>query len=503
MLEFANNQDVESILQSFLEISRELLDFSNVSIELLEDEGMLVRYAATPRQLLDLGHKLRPGEGSQLIWQAINNRKPAVLNGQSRWPNHSDSNEKYPSDTIAAVPIYHQKQVIGVITIWRTGERKSITQAEIDIAKHLARVIDLLLDNVKLSVQLKAELAERKQMEASLRESRENFQSYFHMSTVGMCVTSPDMKWIETNGHLRQMLGYTSEELDQLSWRALTHPEDVDLDLVLFNQVLSNQKDSYRVEKRFIRKDGATVYTIMYVFCSRNPDGTVQYFLSSLIDITDQKQAEAELLKLAALDERQRLARDLHDTVKQSIHSMVLFSDTLMSTLENDNIDKARQIAVRLQESARQALKETQLLLYQFQGPQVERNIDLIQELKTRLAMVERRAGIRAQILLTGSIDHIPQAWSENLFWITIEALNNALKHAQANNMQIILFASAQRVELKIIDDGIGFDLDKTHSGGMGLIIMRKRASLLHGDLEIISSPNKGACVLFKADIEA
>ena len=151
-------------------------------------------------------------------------------------------------------------------------------------------------------------ISERKQMEETLRESRENFQSYFHMGTIGMCVTSPEMKWVETNGRLRQMLGYTSEELDDLTWKDISHPDDLEQDLVLFNQVLANKRNSYNVEKRFIRKDGATVYTTIFVACYRNSDGTVRYLLSSLIDITEQKQAEAALIQLAAIEERQRLA---------------------------------------------------------------------------------------------------------------------------------------------------------------------------------------------------
>jgi PAS domain S-box-containing protein len=346
------------------------------------------------------------------------------------------------------------------------------------------------------------DISERKRMEETLRESRENFQSYFNMGTVGMCVISPAMKWIETNGRLRQMLGYASEELDDLTWKDISHPDDLKEDLVLFNQVLANQRDSYRIEKRFIRKDGATIYTTMFVACYRNPDGTVRYLLSSLIDITEQKQAEAGLVRLAAIEERQRLARDLHDSVNQSIHSLELFSETLMVTLERNNIDRARQIAGRLQESARQALKETRLLLYESQAPASEKNIALIPELETRLATVERRAGVRTQIIQEGPIEHLPPAWSENLFWITIEALNNAIKHAQAHNMKIILRTSPLHIELEISDDGIGFDSQRTRTGGMGLQNMRERANLLHGSLEILSTRDRGTCVRFKADVE-
>jgi PAS domain S-box-containing protein len=337
-------------------------------------------------------------------------------------------------------------------------------------------------------------------MEETLRESRENFQTYFNMGTVGMCVISPSMKWIETNGHLRKMLGYTDAELDQLTWKDLTHPDDLDADLALFSEMIDNKRDSYKLNKRFMRKDGAVVYTTTYASCYRDPDGTVRYLLASLVDITEQKQAEASLLKLTAMEERQRLARDLHDSVNQSIHSLILFSETLISTLERNSVDRARQIAGRLQESARQALKETRLLLYEIQAPASENGVDLIQGLETRLVTVERRAGIKAQIVQEGSLDLCPQAWHENLFWIAIEALNNALKHAQARNTKVIIRCLPECIELKIVDDGIGFDPKKPRAGGMGLKNMRERAELLHGELEILSAPGEGSSVRFYAE---
>ena len=79
-------------------------------------------------------------------------------------------------------------------------------------------------------------------------------------------------------------------------------------------------------------------------------------------------------------------------------------------------------------------------------------------------------------------MDHCPQGWHENLFWITIEALNNALKHAQARHMQIIIRCSPKRLELKVVDDGIGFNPAKPHVGGLGLRNMHDRTSLLGGE---------------------
>jgi PAS domain S-box-containing protein len=210
-----------------------------------------------------------------------------------------------------------------------------------------------------------------------------------------------------------------------------------------------------------------------------------------------QVQLGVQQRELAVIEERQRMARNLHDSVNQSIHSMVLFSDTLAATLEKNNLERARKIMDRLQESARQSLKETRLLLYEMQAEGAGRSVDLVQDLETRLATVERRAGVRSQIIQEGALDHCPLEWHTNLFWITIEALNNSLKHAQARAVKIVIRCYPDCTELEISDNGLGFDIAKANIGGMGLDNMHARAEEIGGTLTIQSEPEGGTTVRF------
>ncbi len=216
-----------------------------------------------------------------------------------------------------------------------------------------------------------------------------------------------------------------------------------------------------------------------------------------------QTQVIEQQRTMATIDERQRMARDLHDSVNQSIHSLVLFTETLVASLDKQNITRARQISERLQESARQALKETRLLLYQTESHVEERGVDLIEQLNARLESVESRAGVRAQLLVEGSLENCPEAWRENLFWITIEALNNSLKHAQARSVNVLLRFDPTFVELEIADDGRGFDANTPNPGGYGLRNMRGRAERLGGALTLTSASDKGTRVLFRAEIQS
>jgi len=224
--------------------------------------------------------------------------------------------------------------------------------------------------------------------------------------------------------------------------------------------------------------------------------------------VMSQKMAEEELRQtqdqlveqqseLARSEERQRMARDLHDSVNQSIHSMVLFSETLEATLKKRNYERARRLIERLQESARQSLKETRLLLYELQSGSSDKEVNLIQDLETRLSTVERRAGVRVQFVHTGVVEYCPLELHANLYWLAVEALNNAIKHAQAREVRVALQCSAERLVLEINDNGIGFDLDKVGKGGMGLGNMRARADIMGGTLNVISKPRNGTTVRF------
>lgn len=135
----------------------------------------------------------------------------------------------------------------------------------------------------------------QKQIEQELRTRKQQFQNYFEASSIGLSVSLPDTTWIEVNHHLCNMLGYEKEELLGHSWTEFTHPDDVALNLFHFQEVLDGKIDKYDLEKKFIRKNGSTMYAVLSVVCQRKSDGTIENFLSSYSDITERKQIEETL----------------------------------------------------------------------------------------------------------------------------------------------------------------------------------------------------------------
>jgi PAS domain S-box-containing protein len=147
------------------------------------------------------------------------------------------------------------------------------------------------------------QLAAGKRTEEALRQSEERFRRYFELGLVGMAMTSPEKGIFEVNDEICRILGYQRIELLQKTWAELTHPDDVAADVQQFNRVLKGEIDGYTLDKRWIRKDGRVIDSIMSAKCLRHADGSVNYFIGLLQDITLRKQAQEEQRRLAALVE--------------------------------------------------------------------------------------------------------------------------------------------------------------------------------------------------------
>ncbi len=202
------------------------------------------------------------------------------------------------------------------------------------------------------------------------------------------------------------------------------------------------------------------------------------------------KQAE----QLAVVRERERLARELHDSVTQSLYSLTLLAEAGRQLAQHGDLERVEEYLERLGEIGQQALKEMRLLVYQLR-PLVLKREGLVGALQQRLDAVEKRAGVDARLLTEGEVE-LPAQVEEELYRIAQEALNNALKHAAATCVTVCIRAEGDQVELEVRDDGRGFDpVTVGNEGGMGLVSMRERTEKLGGTLVILSTPGEGTRV--------
>ncbi len=200
------------------------------------------------------------------------------------------------------------------------------------------------------------------------------------------------------------------------------------------------------------------------------------------------------LEQLAVVEERQRLARDLHDSVTQTLYSVTLYADAALWSLEAGDTNAAGAHIREVQSSSREALREMRLLIFELHPPELEIE-GLVAVLQSRLEAVEARAGFKADFRVEGE-RRLPLAVEESLYRIAQEALNNVFKHARAHQVTVALTFSDGGVSLEVCDDGIGFDPAAPPSqGGLGLGNMAERARKIRGTLQVDSAPGKGTRV--------
>lgn len=203
-----------------------------------------------------------------------------------------------------------------------------------------------------------------------------------------------------------------------------------------------------------------------------------------------RKKAEDSIV----IHERQRLGRNLHDSVSQSLYALVIAADVSEKLLRIKDYAGLRQQLRDLSKVALQGLKEMRLLLYEFRPASLEPG-GLVKALKERINTVESRAGMDVAINTEGAIELPPQLEQE-IYQIAIESLNNSLKHAEATQVRINLIKKTDKFIMVLHDNGVGFDPNlQRGSGGIGMDSMRERTDILGGVLDISSHPGEGTTV--------
>jgi len=195
--------------------------------------------------------------------------------------------------------------------------------------------------------------------------------------------------------------------------------------------------------------------------------------------------------QLAVIEERNRLARDLHDSVMQALYGVTLYAEAAARQLEVGQSTLACDHLRDIRDTTEEALREMRLLIFELR-PSVLRRDGLALALRARLESVEERVGIKTRLDLACH-ERLPADTEEGLYRVALQALNNALKHANADRVDVRLALENGLVLLEVADDGIGFDLERAREGGgFGLRGMEERAMRLGGKFAIESRPGEG-----------
>ncbi|MEW8978439.1 MAG: GAF domain-containing sensor histidine kinase [Symbiobacterium sp.] len=209
--------------------------------------------------------------------------------------------------------------------------------------------------------------------------------------------------------------------------------------------------------------------------------------------LIENSELHAKAREVAVLEERNRLARELHDSVTQMLFGLTLNLESAASLLQRKP-EKAAALVSRSQEMAAEALAEMRSLIFELR-PAALQEKGLAMALSNHINLFRRRQGIDVSLALEGDERLTPEV-EFALYRVAQEALNNVAKHARAQHVRVRLKLQPDEAFLEVCDDGIGFDPTAgVPAGSFGMIGMRERVSEVGGSLEVESRPGQGTCI--------
>ena len=419
-----------------------------------------------------------------------------------------------------------RRMVYYIATLEQMGARLQSFNDELD-QQVQARTQALLSSNAALQ----AEIQERQQIEAALRESEQQFRSTFNQAAVGIAHVSPEGNWLQVNERLCEIVGYSREELLQKTFQDITYPDDLNIDLDYVQQMLANEIQIYSLEKRYICKDQSLIWINLTVSLVRASDGSPKYFISVVEDISQRQQAEESIRQLnvtleqrviertAQLSEVNQELRAFTSTISHDLRSPLTTMKGLAQALLEDygkDLGEEGYTYTQLIWNAAQHMDElTQdLLIYsRLSQSQIElQSIDLNQLMRQILRQMQPELqASHAQVNVNFPLPEVV-AHPTLLTQVLTNLLTNAIKFvASGVSPQVQVWSEEQGdwVRLWVADNGIGIEpedqerifgvFERLHSidvypgTGIGLAIVRRGMERMRGRVGIESQFGQGS----------
>ena len=411
-----------------------------------------------------------------------------------------------------------------------------------EIALEVANQLAIALQQSRLRQQLQAtnqqlqqELHERRQAELELREQEQLFRSTFNQAAVGIAHVNSDGRWLRVNQKLSQIVGYTRDELLQLMFQDITYPEDLNIDLTYFHQMLADEISTYSMEKRYIRKDHSLVWINLTVSLVRKATGEPHYFIAVVEDISNRKQAEDALQQLndtleQRVEERTAQLAEInqeleaftysvsHD-LRAPLRTMRGFAQALLEDCGDrlddfcqSYIDSIIDDAVQMNGLISDLLDYSRLTRTQIDLQPTELSDVVAESLKQLGAQIEEK---QAQIDVAAGLPAV-MAHQSTLVQVVTNLLGNAIKFvAPTTQPQIDILTEetyqddGRWIRLWIVDNGIGIApehqerifrvFERLHGAesypgtGIGLAIVRKGLERMGGQAGVESQLGRGS----------
>ena len=361
-------------------------------------------------------------------------------------------------------------------------------------------IIDQGSGAVSSVVEFVRDITERKQVEEVLQKSEEKFRTIFISAPVGIAIANPEGRFIEVNDSGCRMLGYSKEELIEMSFLDITYPNDLSETQKLAANVWDGKSDFYQAEKRYLKKDGSPLWATINASAIRDRGGKVQYWIGIMEDISQRKQAEDALKN--SLKVKQMLLREIHHRVKNNLEIISSLID--LGSMNTDNREKQKLLSDVSSRINSMALIHNQLYESdRFDKVDMKRHV---QEMVDNILIIYGNGEklinfvIEASEMYLSVEQAIPSALALN------EIITNSFKHAFRENKQgtiniCINNPTDDTVFMRVKDDGVGISkgIDFNNTKGIGLKLVKHLIEdQLKGEICVNREDGTEICLEFK-----
>ena len=328
-----------------------------------------------------------------------------------------------------------------------------------------------------------------------VRNSEERYFAVFEHSNDAIFVIDPASDLIiDVNPKASTMLGYSPDELLSMSISSI-HPNEMDV-FESFARSVMEHGQGWTNELSCLTKSGQGLPS--EISGSSIEINGKPCIIALVRDITERKQAEAVERELAVLEERTRLAREIHDSIAQGLTGIIWRLNVVARAIPEGG-EQALNSLERVSGLARDALQEVRRSVWDLRAGPLQ-GLSLGEVLRLEAGKFSQDGGMQTSFSVNGAETVLAAGTEAALLRICQESLANATKHSRAARVDIALNYTESGVSLTIEDNGRGFDPDAPRqqdreAGGFGLINMRERARILGGELTVHSAPGCGTCV--------
>jgi len=336
---------------------------------------------------------------------------------------------------------------------------------------------------------------ERKRAEQALLESEARYRTLVEQIPAVTYVAALDeaSTTLYVSPQIEAMIGFTPAEYaaNPGIWHERLHPDDRERVLA---EVLESRARGVplRSEYRMIARDGRVVGLRDEATLVRDDAGRPLFLQGVMLDITERKRLEREILDVT-WRERRRVGQELHDGLGQLLTGVALLGKALASKLAARSLPEAAD-AGKIAGLIGEAIDQTRLMARGLHPLELEHG-GIAPALTQLTSSVAKSSGLACHFQSDPNIPALDEATALDLYRIAQEAVNNAVRHAEARHIRVGLIARENRVVLTVQDDGIGIREERDPSKGLGLRTMRYRAGLMGATFDIRRAPNGGTLV--------